>query len=57
MATTPTISQVTPMELMRAMTFTPMELIVVVIASNAVPRTTALAAPSLEVSAVSVPTI
>jgi len=54
---TPTISQQTPIVATRDIQRTPMQLIVVVMISSAVPNSTALAAPSAEVSAVSVPMI
>ena len=55
-AMTPTISQVTPMLLMRAIQLTPIELMVVVMTSSTDPRMTALVAPLGEVRAGSSPT-
>ena len=54
---TPTISQVTPMLLIRDIQLTPMQLMMVVSTSSTEPSSTALAAPLGEVSAVSSPTI
>lgn len=56
-AMTPTISQQTPMVATRDIQRTPMQLMVVVIINSAVPNSTALAAPSADVRAVSVPMI
>lgn len=56
-ATTPTISQVTPMLLIRDIQFTPMLLMIVVSTSSTDPSRTALAAPDEEVSDGSSPMI